>query len=111
MKRALPAVFGLVLALLMTACGTGSSPPAGEEPPPAAQEAAEALDYFSGSKDVAVYRDSDGSSVEELMSAPQVPKQSLPTPAKEPLSFGATVGAVVVGFVAIALASLLLSLL
>ena len=44
MKRALPAVFGLVLALLMTACGTGSSPPAGEEPPPAAQEAAEALD-------------------------------------------------------------------
>lgn len=73
--------------------------------------AAEALDYFSGSKDVAVYRDSDGSSVEELMSAPQVPKQSLPTPAKEPLSFGATVGAVVVGFVAIALASLLLSLL
>ncbi len=67
------------------------------------QRAAEALDAFADSKAAAVYRDSDGSSVEELMANPQVPRQSLPTPAKEPMTFGATVGAVMLGIIAAAL--------
>ena len=65
-----------------------------------ASRAAEALDYFPDPRDAAVYRDSDGSSVEDLMAAQPVPKESLPTPAKEPMSFGATVGAVILGIIA-----------
>ena len=65
-----------------------------------ASRAAEALDFFPDSKDVAVYRDSDGSSVEDLMAAQPVPKESLPAPAKEPMSFGATVLAVILGIIA-----------
>ena len=76
-----------------------------------ASRAAEVLDYFSDPSEAAIYRDSDGSSVEELISSPQVPKESLPVPPKEPLSFGATVGAVVVGILAISAATFLLSLL
>ncbi len=68
-----------------------------------ASQAAEALDAFADSKAAAVYRDSDGSSVEDLMASPQVPRQSLPTPAKEPMTFGATVGAVMLGIIAAAL--------
>ena len=66
MKRALPAVFGLVLALLMTACGTGSSPPAGEEPPPAAQEAAEALDY-RGDATLRILSGSENRELEDIL--------------------------------------------
>ena len=65
-----------------------------------ASRAAEALDYFPDSKEAAVYRDSDGSSVEDLLAAKPVPKESLPAPAKEPMSFGATVGAVILGIIA-----------
>ena len=65
--------------------------------------AAAALALFDDSGAAAVYRDSDGSSAEELLQAPPVPPQSLPTPAKEPMSFGATVGAVIVGIIAAAL--------
>ena len=66
MKRALPAVFGLVLALLMTACGAGSSPPAGEEPPPAAQEAAEALDY-RGDATLRILSGSENRELEDIL--------------------------------------------
>ena len=66
MKRALPAVFGLALALLMTACGTGSSPPAGEEPPPAAQEAAEALDY-QGDATLRILSGSENRELEDIL--------------------------------------------
>ena len=65
--------------------------------------AAAALSLFGDSNAAAVYRDSDGSSVEDLMASPQVPRQSLPTPAKEPMTFGATVGAVMLGIIAAAL--------
>ena len=47
---------------------------------------------FRALDQAAVYRDSDGSSAEELIQNPKVPPQSLPTPVKEPMSFGATVG-------------------
>ena len=68
-----------------------------------AQRASEALAAFRAPGMAAVYRDSDGSSVEDLMASPQVPRQSLPTPAKEPMTFGATVGAVMLGIIAAAL--------
>ncbi|MGI5963586.1 MAG: helix-turn-helix domain-containing protein [Lawsonibacter sp.] len=72
------------------------------------ERTAQALEYFSDSDAVAVYRDSDGNQAEQLISTPEVPKQSLPTPPKEPISFGATVGAVILGFIA---AILILSIL
>ena len=65
-----------------------------------ASRASEALNYFSDPSTAAVYRDSDGSSVEDLMASQPVPKESLPTPAKEPMSFGATVLAVILGIIA-----------
>ena len=65
-----------------------------------AQRASEALSLFRAPGIAAVYRDSDGSSAEELIQSPKVPPQSLPTPVKEPMSFGATVGAVILGILA-----------
>ena len=67
-----------------------------------AQRASEALSLFRDPEIAAVYRDSDGSSAEELIQNPKVPPQSLPspTPGKEPMSFGATVGAVILGILA-----------
>ena len=63
-----------------------------------AQRASEALAAFRTPGMAAVYRDSDGSSAEELVQKPQVPPQSLPS--RTPMSFGATVGAVIVGVIA-----------
>ena len=67
-----------------------------------AQQAADAMACFRALDQAAVYRDSDGSSAEELIQNPKVPPQSLPspTPGKEPMSFGATVGAVILGILA-----------
>ena len=65
-----------------------------------AQQAADAMACFRALDQAAVYRDSDGSSAEELIQNPKVPPQSLPTPVKEPMSFGATVGAVILGILA-----------
>ena len=75
-----------------------------------AQRASEALAAFRTPGMAAVYRDSDGSSAEELVQKPQVPPQSLPSPqpSRTPMSFGATVGAVIVGVIA---AVLILSIL
>ena len=72
-----------------------------------AQQAADSLACFRNPDQAAVYRDSDGSQTDaqSLMDAPPVPRQSLPspTPVKEPMSFGATVGAVILGILAAAL--------
>ena len=67
-----------------------------------AQRASEALAAFRTPGMAAVYRDSDGSSAEELVQKPQVPPQSLPSPqpSRTPMSFGATVGAVFLGVLA-----------
>ena len=67
-----------------------------------AQQAADALACFRALDQAAVYRDSDGSSAEELVQKPQVPPQSLPSPqpSRTPMSFGATVGAVFLGVLA-----------
>ena len=64
--------------------------------------ASEALAAFRAPGMAAVYRDSDGSSAEDLVQKPQVPPQSLPSPqpSRTPMSFGATVGAVFLGVLA-----------
>ena len=67
-----------------------------------AQQAADALACFRVPDQAFVYRDSDGSQTDakSLADAPPAPRQSLPTPVKEPMSFGATVGAVILGILA-----------
>ena len=69
-----------------------------------AQQAADALACFRALDQAAVYRDSDGSQTDakSLTDTPPVPRQSLPSPTvvPRPMSFGQTVGAVILGILA-----------